>query len=93
MKKTMLFALIAVLALSLCACRMGNNHETTTVPTTEPVVTTTEPVTTMPTMPNPTIETNIPDTNVDDDHMIDTTEGAINGTTGDTTPNIRRYFN
>ena len=55
MKKTMLFALIAVLALSLCACRMGNNHETTTVPTTEPVVTPAEAYSEVPVKKKKTI--------------------------------------
>lgn len=81
MKKITIFALAAVLAVSLCACRMDKNTKTTTAPTTVPA--TTKPVTTtVPIIPDPTIETNIPDTSVDDKHLIDTTHG----TEGEHTP-------
>ena len=92
MRTIKLLALIALLAATMCACRMGNNNETTTVPTTVPTTTMPVPTTTTPIIPDPTIETNIPDTNVDDEHLIDTTGEGVDGTTDNTTPNIRRYI-
>ena len=94
MKKLTIFTLLLVLAMSLCACRMGSSEETTTIPTTEPETTTMPvPTTTEPTTQSPTIETNIPDTNVDDEHMTDTTGGSDSGNNGGVIPSIRRRFN
>ena len=97
MKKITIFALVLVLAISLCACRMGGNEEPTTIPTTVPTTaaptTMPDPTIIDPTILDPTIETNIPDTNVDDDHLIDPTANEGGDTAGDTTPNIRRRFN
>lgn len=86
MKKIAIISLVLIMAMSICACRMGGNDETT--PTTEP--TTEPPATTMPepTIPEPTvldptldpIAPNVPDPSVDDNHLIDPTEG--NGDTG-----------
>ncbi len=60
MKKCCIFALLLVLALSLCAC--GRNNDAT-VPSTRSVM----PSTDMNILPDtmPTLETNIPDPNVD----------------------------
>lgn len=80
MRNFIVFALILSLALSLCACRMGESNETTppTEVTTVPDTTAapTEPPETTPivTIPIPTIEPNVPDPSVDDDHLIDPTE-------------------
>lgn len=88
MKKIAIIGLVLIMAMSICACRMGGNDETTPTPTTEP--TTEPPATTMPepTIPEPTvldptldpIAPNVPDPSVDDNHLIDPTEG--NGDTG-----------
>lgn len=89
MKKIAIISLVLIMAIGLCACRMGRNDETTPTPTTEPA--TEPPATTMPepTIPEPTvldptldpIAPNVPDPNVDDNHLIDPTDGS--GTTED----------
>ena len=82
MKKTAAILLVLLMAFALCACRMGNNANTTpeTENTTPPA--TTNPVATdpiaEPTVMDPTMETNVPDPNVDSDHLIDPTgEGIV----------------
>ena len=94
MKKAAAFTLVLLLAFGLCACRMGNNTNTTpeTENTTAPVAT--DPVVTdpivEPTVMDPTMETNIPDSNVDDDHLVDPTgEGIID----DAARSIKRRIN
>lgn len=66
MKKSAIIALALLLCLSLAACRMSNNDETT-APTTAPTTVPTTAPTTVPTIPaiDPTIDTNIPDPEVD----------------------------
>lgn len=94
MKRITILALVLVMALSLCACRMGGNEETTTVPTTQPETTTMPvPTTTEPMIPDLTFETNIPDTNVDDEHMTDTTGGSEGNSDDSAVPSVRRRFN
>ena len=97
MKSIIVIALVAVLAFSLCGCRMGKNKETTpateatepmTEPMTEPRPTQTEPLVD-PTIMDPTIEPNVPDPSVDDNHLVDPTG---DGTVGDTTPDIQGRF-
>ena len=82
MKTFLILALVLVLALGLCACRMGGKNEETTPTTdaTEPPATTTpsetEPLVD-PTIMDPTLAPNIPDPSVDDDHLIDPTDDGI----------------
>ena len=70
MKKSAIIAIALLLCLSLAACRMSNNDETT-APTTAPTTIPTTAPTTVPTVPtviptiDPTIDTNIPDPEVD----------------------------
>ena len=94
MKRFTILALVLVLALSLCACRMGGKEEPTTIPTTVPHVTTMpDPTIITPTILDPTIEINIPDTNVDDDHLIDPTDDTAGDTNDGVVPDIQRRVN
>lgn len=94
MKKTIAILLVLLTALSLCACRMGQNSDTTpeTENTTPPAAT--DPVETdpivEPTVMDPTMETNIPDPNVDNDHLVDPTGDGI---VDDTARSITRRIN
>lgn len=95
MKKALLFTLVLAVVLSLCACRMSKDEETTVpttteAPTTAPVITMPDPTVLDPTIINPTIETNIPDTNVDDEHFTDMTEDM---TEGNASRKIRKRIN
>ncbi len=79
MKKSAIFALAAILVVSLCACTMGNGEPATTPPATEaPTTAPSVPPATDPTesepIIDPTLDTNIPDPSVDDDHLIDPTD-------------------
>ncbi len=80
MKKLAIFALAAILAFGLCACRMGGNEPTDpTNPSTNPPSTTpSEPVATQQPSESdpiidPTMDTNIPDPSVDNEHLIEPT--------------------
>ena len=76
MKTLAILALVVTIVACFCACRMGQNQETTPTPDTQPPVTTApEPTETEPTMPDITIAPNVPDPDVDNDHLIDPTEG------------------
>ena len=90
MKKFTIIALVLVVALGLCACRMGSNNETTpsenttTQPqATDPTTPATDPTIIDPTIIDPTIAPNVPDPSVDENHLIDPTGGA------EGTPDVR----
>lgn len=94
MKKIAIIALVLVVALGMCACRMGSDNEstpstnTTTAPqTTAPQTTApqTEPNTTNPT--EPSIAPNVPDPSVDDGHLVEPSDGE------GAAPKIRGRFN
>jgi len=93
MKKIAIIALVLIVALGLCACRMGSDNETNpTDNTTEPQTTpstnpATDPTIIDPTIVDPTIAPNIPDPSVDDDHLVDPTGGT------ESVPNVRGRLN
>lgn len=94
MKKYTMIALVLIVALSLCACRMGSDQETipndntTTEPrATDPTTPATDPTIIDPTIIDPTIAPNVPDPSVDDDHLIDPTDGS------ESTPDVRGRLN
>ena len=94
MRKLTIFALVLIVALSLCACRMGSNNETTPTDNTttepqasDPTTPATDPTIIAPTIMDPTIAPNVPDPSVDDDHLIDPTGGE------ESAPNVRGRLN
>ena len=97
MKTFLIIALVAVLALGLCACRMGSsNDETTSTTGTEESPSTTAPTPSQteplvdPTIMDPTIEPNVPDPSVDNDHLVDPTG---DGVLDDIVPDIQGRIN
>lgn len=79
MKRFAFFALVLVLALSLCACGRRNDTPVNTMPSTDMSI--------IPDM-DPTLDTNIPDPNVDTEMPLytDNTNSTEN-TTGSTNNN------
>lgn len=79
MKKPYIFAIAVLMALSLCACRSGNNNATS-VPTTQATSRPTTAPTTAPTVPSTNFSeaTNIPDPTVDS-NSTDNTMGSTGG--------------